>query len=136
MNETQSPPPDQASLTSLVSGIIADAQRLIKQQTDLIRHEIREDIRKARDGAIFLGVGLGITLVGGLLFCLMPPYLLNWLTDNQLPLWACFGIVGLVFLILGACAVWVASKKFRSVAQLPESVEALKENVTWTLKPR
>jgi len=134
MNETQTPSHD-ASLTSLVTGIVTDVQQLIKQQTELIRHEIREDIQKARDGAIFLGIGLGITLVGGLLFCLMPPYLLNWAVP-ELPLWACFGITGVVFLILGACAVWAAAKKFQSAASFPESIESLKENVTWTVKPR
>jgi hypothetical protein len=114
------------TMTALVNGIVADVQQLIAQQTQLLRLEIRDDLRKARTGAIFLGMGLGVTLVGGLLFCLMPPYLLNWAAN--LPLWTCFGICGLVFLLLGATATYVAAKKLQSAAALPESMAALKEN--------
>jgi hypothetical protein len=62
------------SMSSLASGILADVQQLITQQTQLVRLEIREDLRKARTGAIFLGAGLGVTAIGGLLFCFMLPY--------------------------------------------------------------
>jgi hypothetical protein len=120
------------SMSSLVSGILADVQQLIAQQTQLVRLEIREDLRKARTGAIFLGVGLGVTAIGGLLFCFMLPYLLWWLTD--LPLWACFGIFGVVFLLAGAGASYTALKKFQDAAALPESTAALKENVACLLR--
>jgi hypothetical protein len=120
------------SLTALVGGIVTDIEQLIVQQTQLVRLEIREDLRKARTGALFLGAGLGIVLVGGLLFCLMPAYLLNWATD--LPLWACFGIVGAVFLLIGGGAVYAALKKFQDAVTLPDSVTALKENVTCLLR--
>src|SRR5690349_15465475 len=91
-----------SSMTALVSGILTDVQQLMTQQTQLLRLEIREDLRKARTGAIFLGAGLGVTAVGLLLFCFMLPYLLWWLT--LLPLWACFGIFGVVFLLIGGGA--------------------------------
>jgi uncharacterized membrane protein YqjE len=122
--------PSQQSMTALVRGILNDVQSLIKQQTDLVRHEIRKDLDKARDGLLFLAFGMGVTLVGGLLFCLMPVYLLWWAVP-ALPLWACFGIVGGLFLILGACAVYAALKKFQAAAALPDTVQTLKENVTW-----
>jgi hypothetical protein len=123
------------SVTSLVSGIVGDVEQLIVQQGQLIRLEIREDLRQARTGTIFLGAGFGITLVGGLLFCLMPAYLLNWLVP-ELPLWACFGITGFVFLLLGGGAVYTALKKFQSAASLPESAAALKENVRCLLRAK
>ncbi|HEY7158893.1 MAG TPA: phage holin family protein [Gemmataceae bacterium] len=122
------------SLSSLVSDILTDVQQLVAQQARLVRLEIREDLRKARTGAIFLGAGLGVTLVGGLLFCLMLPYLLNWVTGEQIPLWACFGIFGVVFLFLGGGAVYAAQRKFRSAAALPESRASLKENVACLLR--
>jgi Putative Actinobacterial Holin-X, holin superfamily III len=127
--------PPQPSMTALVSGILTDIEQLIVEQTALLRHELREDMRKARAGAIFLGGGLGVTLVGSLLFCLMPPYLLHWAVP-ELPLWACFGIVGAVFLLLGGGAVYAALKNFQAAAALPESVAALKENVRCLLKPK
>jgi hypothetical protein len=126
--------PSQPSVTALVSGILADVQHLLAQQTRLIRLEIREDLRKARTGAIFLGAGLGVMIVGGLLFCVTLPLLLNWLTNNQLPLWACFGIFGVVFLLVGGGATYAAVKKFQDAVSLPESSAALKENVACLLR--
>jgi len=112
--------PSQPSMTSLMGGILTDVQQLVAQQVQLLRLEIRDDLHKARTGAIFLGAGLGITLVGGLLFCLMLPYLLNWLTNGVLPLWACFGIFGVVFLLVGGGAAYAAMKKFQGAASLKE----------------
>jgi hypothetical protein len=121
-------------MTALVGGIVSDVEQLFVQQTRLLRLEIREDIRKARTGAFFLGAGLGVTLIGGLLFCLMMPYLLSWATG--LPLWASFGIMGVVFLFVGGGAVYAALKKFQSAMSLPESTAALKENVTCLLRQK
>src|SRR6185437_12303661 len=103
----------QPSMSALMGGILTDVEQLIVQQTQLIRLEIREDLHKARTGAMFLGAGLGVTLVGGLLFCVTLPLLLNWLTNDTLPLWACFGIFGVVFLLGGGGAMYAALKKFQ-----------------------
>jgi hypothetical protein len=122
------------SMSSLASGILADVQQLIAQQTQLVRLEIREDLRKARTGAIALGAGLGVAAVGGLLLCFMLPYLLFWATNAVIPLWACFGIFGVVFLFVGGGAVYAAVKKFQDAAALPESAASLKENVACLLR--
>jgi hypothetical protein len=115
-----------------MGGILSDVQQLMSQQVQLLRLEIRDDLRKARTGAIFLGAGLGVTAVGVLLFCLMLPLLLNALTG--LPLWACFGIFGVVFLLIGGGASYAAAKKFQDAASLAESSTALKENVACLLR--
>jgi len=120
------------SMTALVGGIVADVEQLIVQQSRLARLEIRNELRRVRTGTWFLGAGLGIAWIGGLMLCLMLPYLLNWATE--LPLWACFGIAGAVYLFLGGGAVYAARTMFQGAATLPESVEALKENVTCLLR--
>jgi uncharacterized membrane protein YqjE len=125
----------QTSMTTLLSGILTDIERLLVQQTRLLRLEIREDLRKARMGAIYLAAGLGVTFMGGLLFSLMVPYLLNWLFP-ALPLWACFAITGFVFFLVGGGVVYAALKKIQAAAALSESVATLKENVTCLLKPK
>jgi hypothetical protein len=53
-----------ASITGLVTGIINDAQELIKQQVALLRHEVREDFRKTRDATLSLGAGAAVALLG------------------------------------------------------------------------
>lgn len=122
----------QASMTSLMGGILTDVQELIAQQTRLLRLEIREDLRKARTGAIFLGAGLGVTAVGGLLLCVALPLLLHALT--HWPEWICFGIFGVLFVFIGIGATYAAMKSFQDAASLPESTTTLKENFSCLLK--
>jgi hypothetical protein len=132
-DEGQSAP--ERSVTTLVSGIIADAQHLIQQQLAMFRQEIRDDLRKSRDAALALAVGIGITLVGSVLLLLMLPLLLHWAAP-ELPLWACFGIVGGVLTALGGILVYAGVKKFESFNPLSEkSIEAFKENLKWTTSP-
>src|SRR5579862_1976995 len=65
-------------LTTLVSGIIADAQHLIEQQLTMFRQELRDDLRKTRNAILPLVGGVGVTVVGSVLVLLMFPLLLNW----------------------------------------------------------
>jgi fatty acid desaturase len=119
-------------MTTLMSGILTDVQQLMAQQARLLRLEVREDLRKARSGAIYLGAGLGVAAMGGLLLCVMLPLLLNWLTDW--PQWVCFGIFGVLYLFVGAGAAYAAMKRFQDAASLPESTTTLKENFACLLR--
>ena len=68
-------------------------------------------------------------------------HLLHWLTlargpDRstrlKLPLWACFGIVGLVFGVIGGALVMSGIRKFQSNNPLPDqTAQTIKENVQW-----
>jgi uncharacterized membrane protein YqjE len=124
--------PPASSMTSLVGGIINDAQDLITQQLALFRTEIRAELRKAQEAAIMLAIGIGVLLIGVLILELMLPLLLNWLWP-AVPLWACFAIVGGIHSVAGVILLVVAIKQFRAVHAVPEqSVEALRENLQWT----
>jgi hypothetical protein len=132
-DEGQSPP--ERSVTTLVSGIITDAQHLIQQQLAMFRQEIRDDLRKSRDTALAMAVGIGITLIGSALLLIMLPLLLHWAAP-ELPLWACFGIVGGVLTALGGVLVYAGVRRFESFNPLSEkSIEAFKENLKWTTSP-
>jgi hypothetical protein len=125
----------EPSMSGLVTGIVNDAQELIKQQLALARHEIKEDFRKTKEAALSLALGGTIALLGGILLCGMLVYLLDALT--VLPLWACYGIVGGLLAVVGGVLVYLGKKKLDSFNPLPEeSAQALKENVQWITKPR
>jgi hypothetical protein len=133
-NDGQGPP--ERSVTTLVSGIIADTQQLIQQQFAMFQQEFRDDWRKSKEAAIALAVGVGITLAGSVLLLLMLSLLLHWAVPG-LPLWACCGIVGGVLVALGGALVYAGVKKFDSFHPLSDqSVEAMKENLKWTTKPK
>lgn len=124
-----------ASLTGLVTGILSDAQDLMKQQVALLRTEIREDFRKTKEAGLTMIGGAICAAVGGLLLCLMVVYLLHWATE--LPLWGCFAIVGGLLSLVGAALIWAGKAKFETFNPLPDqSAEALKENVQWMTNPK
>jgi len=124
-----------ASMTSLVGGIINDAQQLIRQELTLARREVQEEMNKAKAAAIALAVGAFITFFGGVLLSLMLVHLLHWLTNSMppgFPLWACYGIVGAVFAFVGLVMLYAAANKAGAINLVPrQTVESMKENVQW-----
>jgi len=130
--DLQSPP--EPSVTTLVTGILNDAQELFRQQANMLRAEVKEDFRKTKEAAVPLAIGAWL---GGLGSILLGITLALLLAETGLRLWACFAIVGVVFAAIGGGLVYFGKKKFASFNPLPdESAEALKENLEWIAKPK
>lgn len=124
------------SLTSLVSGIVNDAQELMKQQMALFQAEVKEDMRKTSEAAVSLAAGAVVALVGAIVLCFALVYLLNW-AFPETPLWVWYAVVGGVVTGTGLGLVLVAWVKFRSFNPLPDkTAQALKENLEWKTTPR
>jgi hypothetical protein len=127
---------NDASVTTLVSGIISDAQDLLKQQVELFKGEVREDLRKTREAGTVLGLGLVVCLVGAILLGLMLVHLLAW-ADPAITMWGCYAICGGAILAIGIGLCFAGVAKFNSFNPLPDkSAQALKENVQWITKPK
>jgi len=125
----------EPSLASIVSGIIGDFQELIKQQMDLFKTEVSEELRKTREALATLVIGLIVLFLGAALLSVMLVHLLGWLLPNM-PLWVCYLLVGGGISAVGGILTGVAWKQFQSFHAVPEqSVEALKENLEWKTKP-
>jgi len=132
----------EQSTTSLVAGIIADVELLVKQQMELARQEIVNDYHKARDAALSYAVAVVNCALGAIILCFALVYLLHWAasppaTDPAwLPLWGCYGIVGLVHVVSGGTLAWIThSKKPIDPVHNP-AVEGLKENIDWLTRPK
>jgi hypothetical protein len=126
----------EPSVTELVRGIIDDAQDLIKQQGEMLRQEIRADLRRTRQGLTVLGVGAGVGVLAAVLLSLTLVHLLAW-ASPELPLWVCYGIVAVILAAAGGALIYAGIAKFQSFNPLPdESAEALKETLQWRTKPR
>ena len=52
----------EPSVTSLLSGIVNDAQELIKQQLELFKHELKDDMKRAQEGLPSLGLGVALAV--------------------------------------------------------------------------
>ena len=128
-------PPDERSVTSLVSGIVNDAQTLMQQQLALFREEVRADLRKTKEAvtALVAGVAVAALAVGPLVFLFVA--LLHELAFW--PWWASALTVGVVLAIVGGALIAMGVQRFRSFNPLPDqSVEALKENLQWIKHPK
>jgi hypothetical protein len=113
-----------------MGGIINDARDLLLKEFTMAKLEIQDELRKTKTAAISLGIGLGISAVGGLFLLLMVVHLLAWLT--HIPLWGCYGIVGGVLLLAGLIALYTGKKAAEEIKVVPqETVETLKENAKW-----
>lgn len=132
--DTYKPETDQ-SMTKLISGIITDAQELVRQQLAMFRTELKHDVRRTKQALVALVCGLALVSVGATLLCFMAVYGLE--AAFELPLWACFGIVGGLLALGGGLAFYSALKQFNEFNPLPdESAQALKENMQWISQPR
>jgi len=123
------------SMTQLLSGIVSDAQNLARQQFAMFRTELKEDVRRTKQALVALVCGLALVSVGAALLCFMAVHGLH--AAFELPLWACFGIVGGTLTVGGGLAFYAAVRQFNEFNPLPdESAQALKENVQWISHPR
>ena len=126
------PDAPEPSMASLLGGIVNDAQALIKQELALAKREVTDDLNKAKQAAISLGIGIGIAALGGLLLVFMLVYLLHWASSERLPLWGCYGIVGATQVILGSGVFFFGKKRAGALHLMPEqTIAAMKDNVAW-----
>jgi hypothetical protein len=133
----------EPSVSSLLGGIVNDIQDLVKQQLTLTRHEIEADLRKSKEGASILALGVGFVLLGAIMLCLMLAHLIHWLASPQtmdpasLPLWGCYAIVSAVFLVPGGFLFMAGMKKIEQINPVQNpATQALQENVQWMSIPK
>jgi len=122
-----------ATVTSLVSGIITDAQTLLRQQAEMLKAEVREDFQRSKRAAEFGAVGIVCATVGALGLITALAYLLH--EQFQFAMWASWGIVGGLFLIAGIALGGFSYILLERFNPLPDKTfNALKENITWQTK--
>jgi len=135
--QTQTPTGSEPTVTSLLSGIVTDAQELIKQQLDLFKQELRNDMVRARDALPAVGLGVTIAVAAVFLSGLTLAHLLNWaFGEAHLPLWVCYAIVTVLFGVAGGALLYFAKKNLESLPMSHEAAKATEENVEWLTKPK
>jgi hypothetical protein len=129
-------PKNETSVTGLVSGIIDDTQHLLKQQVDLLKADLRKDIKEAKEVGMSMAIAGALLGVGGLLLSFMLVHFLSWAFPD-LPHWGSFAIVGGLFAAAGGTVYYLGREKLEKLNPLPEnSMEAVKENLQWQTNPR
>jgi protein-S-isoprenylcysteine O-methyltransferase Ste14 len=118
------------SMSSLVTGIINDAQQLMRQELALARREVQAELTKARTAAVAFGIGAAVGALAAVLLSFFLVYLLTWATG--LPEWVWFLIVGVLFAAAAGWLFLAAKSKVEQISLVPrQTVETMKENVQW-----
>jgi hypothetical protein len=123
-------PANDASVTDLISGLVSDAQHLVRREIDLAKREITIELDKVKQGAIALGIGAGVALIGALLLGHMLVHLVQDLTG--LSLWVSYLIVGALFAVGGGLMLMQGLKRMKDVDPVPrETIESVRKDVQW-----
>lgn len=133
MSEAMSPPPgSDQSVGELVSGIASDLSTLMRQELDLAKVEVKQEVSKAGKAAGMLG-GAGLA---GWMVALFLSFTLLYLLDSAIDAgWAAL-IVALIWAVIAAVLFVVGRNRLKSVDPTPHrTVETVKEDVEW-LKTR
>jgi len=121
------------TMTSLVSGILDDAQKLVRQQFDMLKCEINDDLQKSKRAAQFGGLGAVLLTVGLLAFVTAVAYILH--DEFHLAMWASWAITSGIFTVLGlafAATSYIILEQFTPVPK--KTLNALQETLQWKTK--
>lgn len=131
---TEPPRPAAANgngpLTTIVSGIVDDAQKLVRQQVEMLKSEVKEDFRRSKRAAEFGSLGVVMLTVGALGLVTALAYFLH--EYYQFSMWASWGITGGLFFAAGAALATTSYILLERFNPLPDKTfNALQENLTW-----
>ena len=120
--------PREPTVAQLLTGLMQDAQRLLRHEVALAIHELRGELRTTIRAVLYLSLGLGLAALGGWLLLLMLVHLLQALTG--LPLWACYSLVGGLFAGIGVVLLVRGKRRLAPRHLVPQhTVETMQENV-------
>jgi Putative Actinobacterial Holin-X, holin superfamily III len=118
----------EPSLGELVGEVAEDVSRLLRQQLDLAKAELRQEAVKASKAAGMLGVSgfagcmVAVLLSFAAVFGLAHVIELAWATVVIAGVWA---VIGVVLFVMGQA-------RMRAVSPVPEqTIETVKEDARW-----
>jgi Flp pilus assembly protein TadB len=124
------PPPagETRSLGQIVGDITSDMSTLVRQEIDLAKSEMKQEVSKLGKGAGMLGAA-GLAGYFTLFFL---SFALTYLLDNWMPVELAALIVALLWGIVAAVLAARGRKEIkRANPQLPVTQQTIKEDVQW-----
>jgi uncharacterized membrane protein YqjE len=132
------PDTESDGVGQLVKGIVQDMERLAQQHIALFKKDIQEDFTKLKEGAISLGLGLSVCLIGGVLLgiCLSES-ILKLFPDPNAWRWAAYGMVGILVTGAGVFMLYQGGKQVEQATPVAEkTMGALEDDVKWLQQPK
>ena len=118
------------SFASLLTDVVNDIRDLFRQEVNLARVEITQEVSNAKAAAIKIGAA-AVALLLAALFLLTA--LARGVSDLfNLPDWAGYAIVGVLLGIVGGVMMAAARANVQKVGPIPaRTMRTMKENVEW-----
>jgi len=131
--DTPAPPGGTRSVGEIVGDISRDMSTLIRQEMDLAKTEMKQEVSKLGTGAgLFGGAG-----VAGHLALFFASLALTWLLDNWMPVELAALLVALAWAAVAAVMAARGRQKFKEAnPQLPMTQQTLKEDAQWARDQR
>jgi len=119
----------ESSIADLIKDAVRDARDLVRSEIALAKSEARQEVRRLGVSAALL-VAAAITGIIGLVFLLTA---VAWGISEglQWPVWAGFGIVTVLVLIVSGVLAYMGRARLRSERHMPRTVDTLKEDMEW-----
>jgi protein-S-isoprenylcysteine O-methyltransferase Ste14 len=108
------------TLGALVADITSELSQLVRGEIELAKAEMRESARRGAMGAALIAVAVVLLAMVGVLFTWAAVY---GLSETGLPLWACFLIVGAVYLLVAVLLSLIGANSLKK-AKGPEQAVA------------
>ena len=124
---------DPRSLGSILGDVSTDLSNLVRQEMELARTELKQEVAKAGKGAgMFGGAGIAALLMLGFLSAA-----LMWLLDYWTPRSLAALIVGLIWAAVAAVLAMRGRQEIKEARpDLPATKESLKEDARWAKEQR
>lgn len=122
--------PHPISISALATGLVADLLRLCAQEIRLAQHEMQLELRKVAIGFLHAALGVVLSLIAVTFFLLMLVHVLN--NYAGLPLWACYGIVGIAAVAVSGIVLYRLATLGSSLRLWPfRTFHSIKEDARW-----
>jgi hypothetical protein len=123
----------EPSLGELISRTTADLGQLLRDEIDLAKVEIKEEVRTAGRAGAFIGAGALLGYLALALVC----FAAAWGLAEVVPEGVAFLIVGVIVAIAAGVAFLVGRRDLSSVDPVPtQTVETIQEDVQWAKQLR
>src|ERR1051325_9561639 len=120
---------ERTSIPTLIKGLLDDARDLMREELQLFRAEIREEVSALQTVAIAFAVAAVVGLLGAMLAAVALggalAYFLKW------PTWAGYGATAVLFLAVGWGLCLFARARMRVIRAIPNTTDTMKENIAW-----
>lgn len=117
------------SIPDIVREALQDAQELVRSEIALARTEVRHEVKRVGTGAAMLAAAAVAGVIGLVLLLTTAAWALTELL--QWPVWAGFGVVALVTLLIAGLLAMMARGRLAGAPHMPLTMDTMKENMKW-----